>query len=467
MERQKLKTENNKLSARQVTLEVLTGLDIQKHDASTRLDKLMDKTSERARATDLVFGVIRNLTALDYVLQKTAAIKLEHTNKKILTLLRIGAYELIYVPATPEYAILNDAATLAAAVSKKSAGFVNAVLRNLQRAIHNRCLPLEEQDPLRTLPTTDHAGCVFNIDILPDPRQDLAVFLGQTFSLPAWLIRHWLIDFGPQQTLQICHASNRRPSVILRPNTLKTTVQKLYEQLKSEETEVLLSPDKTGLKMLQSVDIARLKSFQEGLFYIQDAAAFGAINLLKISPNQTVVDLCAAPGTKTAVLAGAMQNTGTIYATDADAKRLQKVAQNCQRLGIENVNIIDPTKLNSFLSQKPIIDVILIDVPCSNTGVLARRAEARHRLDEKSVLNLTRTQSGLLQKAIAAVRPGGSVLYSTCSILKQENQSLINEFLKQNSGACLVREQFILPAVETQDSFDHDGGYAALLQKKL
>jgi len=159
-------------------------MDIQKHDAAVRLDQAMDKTNERARATDLVFGVIRNLTALDHVLQKTAAIKLEHTNKKILTLLRIGAYELMYVPATPEYAILNDAATLAAAVSKKSAGFVNAVLRNLQRAIHNRCLPLEEQNPLRALPTADTFGCVFNIDILPDPKQDLAVFLGQAFRYP-------------------------------------------------------------------------------------------------------------------------------------------------------------------------------------------------------------------------------------------------------------------------------------------
>lgn len=462
-----MKNQTDSLSARQVAVEVLTGLNIQKHDAATRLDKLMDKTNERARATDLVFGVIRNLAALDLILQKTANIKHERTDKKILTLLRVGAYELIYVPATPEYAILNDAATLAAAVSKKSAGFVNAVLRNLQRAIHNRCLPLEEQNPLRTLPTTDNTGCIFNIDILPDPSQDLAVFLGQTFSLPAWLIRHWLIDFGPQQTLQICHASNRRPSVILRPNTLKTSAQKLYEQLQAEKLEVLLSPDGTGLKLLQSVDIARLKSFQEGLFYIQDTAAFEAINLIKTSPNQTILDMCAAPGTKTAGLAAAMQNTGTIYATDADAKRLQKVAQNGQRLGIENVTLIDPAKLNSFLSQKPVIDVILIDVPCSNTGVLARRVETRHRLDEKSVLSLTRTQSGLLQKAISAVRPGGSVLYSTCTILRKENQSLMKDFLKQNPGVSLVREQFILPAVETENSFDHDGGYAALLQKKL
>jgi 16S rRNA (cytosine967-C5)-methyltransferase len=460
-----LKTESNILSARQVALEVLTGLNIQKHDASARLDKWMDKTGERARATDLVFGVIRNLLALDCVLQKTADIKLEHTNKRILTLLRIGAYELMYVPATPEYAILNDAATLAAAVSKKSAGFVNAVLRNLQRAIHNRSLPLENQNPRRTLPTSDDAGCVFNMDILPDPKQDLAIFLGQVFSLPAWLIRYWLVDFDPQITLQICHASNRRPSVILRPNTLKTTTLKLLEQLNTEGLEVSLSADGTCLKLLQSVDIATLKSFQEGLFFIQDTAAFKAINLVKNSPNQTVLDLCSAPGTKTAVLAAAMKNTGTIYATDADSKRLRKVGQNCQRLGLQNVQIIEPEKLNSFLSQKPVLDVILVDAPCSNTGVLARRAEARWRLDEKSVANLVKTQSLLIQKAISIVRPGGTILYSTCSIMRQENQLLIKDIMKQNADVSLVSEQVLLPAVETQSRFDHDGGYAVLLEK--
>jgi 16S rRNA (cytosine967-C5)-methyltransferase len=466
MEKPKLKTENNNLSARQVAVEVLTGLNIQKHDAATRLDKLMDKTNERARATDLVFGVIRNLAALDLILQKTANIKLQHTDKKILTLLRIGAYELIYVPATPEYAILNDAATLAAAVSKKSAGFVNAVLRNLQRAIYNRSLPLEDQNPLRTLPTADDTGCIFSIDILPDPKKDLAIFLGQVFSFPAWLMRHWLVDFGPQKTLQICHASNRRPSVILRPNTLKTNAQKLLEQLNNEGLEVALSPDGTCLKLLQAVDIATLKSFQEGLFFIQDTAAFKAINLVKNTRNQTVLDMCSAPGTKTAVLAAAMKNSGTIYATDADSKRLLKVDLNCRRLGLQNVHIIEPEKLNSFLSQKPVLDVILVDAPCSNTGVLARRAEARWRLDEKSIRNLAKTQSQLLQKAISTVRAGGTILYSTCSIMQQENQLLIKDIMKQNPGLSLVSEQVLIPEVETQDRFDHDGGYAVLLEKK-
>jgi 16S rRNA (cytosine967-C5)-methyltransferase len=466
MEKRKSKTENVVLSARTVAVEVLAGLNIQKHDTAARLDLWMNKTDQRARATDLVFGVIRNLTALDSVLQKTADIKHEHTDKKILALLRIGAYELIYVPATPDYAILNDAATLAAAVSKKSKGFVNAVLRNVQRAIQNRSLPLDDQNSRRTLPTSDNTGCVFTTDILPDPQQDLAAFLSQAFSLPAWLIRQWLTDFGPQQTRQICHASNRRPSVILRPNTLKITAQKLHEQLQTQGLEVLLSPDEKCFKLLQSVDIAKLKSFQEGLFFIQDPTAFEAINLLPPQNKQTVLDLCAAPGTKTAVLAAAMQNAGVIYATDADSKRLQKVTQNCQRLGIRSVQIIEPYTLDAFLSHKHPIDAVIADVPCSNTGVLARRAEARWRLDEKSIASLTKIQSQLLQKAISTVRPGGLILYSTCTILRQENQSLIKDILAQNPAISLVREQLILPAVETRDSFDHDGGYAALLQKK-
>lgn len=465
MKKQNSKIKNPVLSARAVAVEVLAGLNIQKHDAAARLEQWMNKTDQRARATDLVFGVIRNLAALDLILQKTASVKHEHTDKKILALLRIGAYELIYVPATPDYAILNDAATLAATVSKKSTGFVNAVLRNVQRAIQNRSLPLEGQNPRRTLPTTDNHGCVLTMDILPEPQQDLAIYFSQAFSLPVWLIRQWLTDLGPQPTRQICHASNRRPSVILRPNTLKITAQKLQEQLKNEGLEVSLSPDGKCFKLMQSIDIARLKSFQDGLFFVQDTAAFDAINLLSPKKGQVVLDLCAAPGTKTAVLAAAMQNNGVIYATDANSKRLQKVSQNCQRLGIGNVQIIEPFTLEAFLSHKHPIDAVIVDVPCSNTGVLARRAEARWRLDEKFIASLTETQSGLLQKAISIVRPGGCVLYSTCTILRQENQSLIQNILRQNPDMSLVREQLILPAVETQDSFDHDGGYAALLQK--
>ncbi|MBM4103898.1 MAG: hypothetical protein FJ263_07590 [Planctomycetes bacterium] len=458
------KIENNILSARAVAAKVLAGLDFRKPDAAARLERIINKTDQQARATDLVFGVIRNLTAINLVLQKTAKIRGEHTDKKILALLRIGAYELLYVPATPEYAILNDAADLAANVSKKSAGFVNAVLRSIQRAIQHRSASLAGQNPRRTLPSDDKSGCVFTIDILPDPQQDLAVFLSQAFSLPTWLIRQWLTDLGPQQTRQICQASNRHPSVIVWPNPSKITAQQLQQQLQTEGLDTLPSPDKKCFKLLQSIDITGLTAFQKGLFFVQDPTAHAAINLLPAEKDWTALDLCAAPGTKTAVLG--LQNTGRIYAADADIKRLRKVTENCNRLDIKNVEVLKPAQLEQFLSRKPRLDAVVADVPCSNTGVLARRAEARWRLDENSIIRLTQTQMKILRNAIAIVRPGGFILYSTCSILPQENQTLIQNILRQNPGLALLREQFILPAVETENDFDHDGGYAALLQKQ-
>jgi 16S rRNA (cytosine967-C5)-methyltransferase len=466
MKSQKPKSENQKLSARAVAAGVLAGLDLRKPDAAARLDCVINKTDQRARATDLVFGVIRNLTAIDLVLQKTAKIRPEHTDKKILALLRIGAYELLYVPATPEYAVLNDAADMAAGVSKKSAGFVNAVLRSVQRAIQNRSAPLADQNPRRTLPGDDKTGCVFALDILPDPKSDLAVFFSQTFSLPVWLIRQWLTNLGPRQTQRICQASNRHPSVIVWPNPGKITALQLRQQLQTEGLDTRPSPDEKCLKLLQSTDITELTAFQKGLFFVQDPAAHAAINLLPAEKDWTVLDLCAAPGTKTAVLAARLQNTGRIYAADADIKRLQKVTENCRRLDIKNVEVLEPAQREQFLSQKPRLDAVVADVPCSNTGVLARRAEARWRLDEKSISRLTQTQTEILHNAISIVRPGGFVLYSTCSILPQENQSLIQNILRQNPGLTLLQEQCILPAVETENDFDHDGGYAALLQKQ-
>jgi len=390
---------------------------------------------------------------------------MEHTDKKILALLRTGTYELIYVPRTPEYAIVNETVEIAGRLSRKAGGFVNAVLRNVQRAIELRSVALAGQPPRKNLPAESQAGCLFKTDLLPDPQQDLALFLGTAFSLPAWLVRRWLVEFGPEATKHICIASNRRPTVVLRPNTLQTTTAELAAVLASEGIETSPTPDGTGLTLLQAVDITGLSAFEKGLFFVQDQAAYEAIHLLPVQAGWRILDLCAAPGTKTAVLAGLLRNTGQLYASDADKVRLQKVWQNCQRLKLGDVDIIEPEHLKSFLASKPRIDAVIADVPCSNTGVLARRCEARWRLEEKAIRALTAVQKQLLHQALSIVRPGGYVLYSTCSILAEENQMLVRSVLAERQDGHLLKEHVMVPQTIRADRMDHDGGYAVSVLK--
>ncbi len=252
---------------------------------------------------------------------------------------------------------------------------------------------------------------------------------------------------------------------MLRPNTLLTTTAELAAALASEGVEASPTPDGTGLTLLQAVDIAGLSAFEKGLFFVQDQAAYEAIHLLPVQAGWRILDLCAAPGTKTAVLAGLLRNTGQLYASDADKVRLQKVRQNCQRLKLGHVDIVEPEHLTSFLASNPMIDAVVADVPCSNTGVLARRCEARWRLEEKAIGSLAAVQKQLLHQALSIVRPGGYVLYSTCSILAEENQMLVRQVLSERQDGRLVKENVILPQITTVDKIDHDGGYAVSVLK--
>lgn len=457
----------SKPTARQIAASVLSQADIQKHDAALHLSRLIHQTDQRGRATDLVFGVIRNQTILDSILKQIGNIHKDRTEKRILCILQIAAYELIYVPDTPDYAIVNDAVEMAARISKKAAGFVNAVLRNFGRAIINRGASLADWPNRRTIPAGTSTGCQMNYDIFPDFQLNRGQFLADAFCLPFWLVQEWLDDYGNDKTLSICFACNRHPSVVIWPNLLKTTANQLYDTLgKQDQLGIVLSADGQSLKLNCSCDLSQLDAFQKGLFFVQDVSSASAISLLPVSKGMKILDLCSAPGTKTACLAGRLGNTGTIYAADTDKARLDKVAQNCRRLGIGNVVIIEPDVLQPFMASHANMDAVLCDVPCSNTGVLARRVEVRHRLTAQSILSLTQTQRSILQQAQAVCRPGGHILFSTCSIQRSENQDVIGWFLEQHPSMRLLKEQLTLPAVETPDSFDHDGGYAALLQKQ-
>jgi 16S rRNA (cytosine967-C5)-methyltransferase len=476
-------------TSRQVALEVLNKFDVGRHNATEILHSIIDQTVRRSQATDLVFGVIRNQFAIDMLITKVGRTPAERVHKKLINILRIGTYELVFAPKTAEYAIVNEAANLAGAsrgetasrravAGKKQVGFVNATLRNISRGIADRTISLADADPVKILPRppcrrqvaagrgrSPQAGCLFTEVILPDPKTHPADYLSNAFSLPKWLISSWLHEFGFARTRQICFASNRAPSVFVRPNTLKISATALAERFTADRIGFKIDPSETMLKLKSHQLVAELSGFAEGLFTVQDPASAQAVEILAPKPGWTVIDLCAAPGGKTVQMAQRMKNTGRIIATDIDPERLQKVGQNCKRLGITIVEPIPYRQVHRAITEVDRCDAILLDVPCSNTGVLARRPEVRLRITPEAVAGLTQTQLQILEKAAKTARDNSKICYSTCSILKQENSEVVRHFLSDSPDFRLDSENLTLPSPATPESFDHDGGYTAILSK--
>ncbi|MBM4027421.1 MAG: hypothetical protein FJ280_18745, partial [Planctomycetes bacterium] len=441
-------------SARMIAAQVLRDLDPAREYAGPLLDRLLSQTEERQRATDLVYGTLRNLDALDAVITQFSGRPTSRIAPALLSILRIGVYELAYHPATPVYSIVNEAVSnVEATAGKKQTGFVNAVLRQVARHIVGRQIDLTQASPRQTLIQTPQTGCQFDTDFLPDPAASLQMYLSTCFSLPPWLVGEWIAEFGPDWTCQICLACNRRPSLYIRVNPLRTTAGELlnrFEQAGVQAEPAVLSDDSRHLRSmgilpmsgfpnamnrvwgpsstgvppveagpqgphdkgaalpcpdlpsrapngLAALDfyapemiriagphaVTQLPGFAEGLFTVQDLSASQAVRLLNPQPGWSILDLCAAPGTKTTQLAEATRDAARIIATDINPERLDRVQENLTRLGLRSITIVPYAQLQP--GQTGPFDVILLDAPCSNTGVLARRVEARFRLRRKAI----------------------------------------------------------------------------------
>jgi 16S rRNA (cytosine967-C5)-methyltransferase len=451
-------------TARQIATALLNRFDPKRRYAAAILSDLLHQTHETQRATDLVFGTIRNRAAIDKVIAEFSGRPVERIQPELLNIIRVASFELIYCPQTPEYSIVNEAVNMAKALArKKQTGFVNAVLRQITRHIQNRQTPLSQAEPIKTLPQTLSTGCQFDTEILADPQTSPAEFFSIAFSLPEWLVTDWLNEFSEEQVCQICFASNRRPGIYIRPNTLKTTTQQLAEKFRAEDVDFEIVPlgnlrESSTIRLTSPKAITELPGFKEGLFTVQDITAALPARLLNPKPEWKILDLCAAPGTKTTQLAELTEDSAKIIATDIDPERLKSVKENTTRLGITCVNILP---YEQILNSK--FDAVLLDVPCSNTGVLAKRIEVRYRVSPKAVKELAKTQASLLAAAAKMLTPKGRICYSTCSIQKAEDSRLVKDFLRDNPDFELESELLTLPSAE---GFDRDGGYVAIITRK-
>ena len=410
------------------------------------------EAQERRLFTELVYGTVKALGTIDWYLAQCVTRPLEQLEKSVLAVLRLSAYQILYMERIPAAAACNEAVKLTRCVSHEgSAKFVNAVLRGLLRK--------------------QQAGEIN----LPDPEEDDAGYLALKYYHPRWLVKRWLGPWGRAGTEALLAFNNTAAPVCLRTNTLVRTRQQLLEELAATGAEVEASrwcAEGIVVNKLGSIGLSELLEKLPDAFYVQDESSMLVAGLLAPLPGMEVLDLCSAPGGKTTHVAQLMHNAGSITACDVHEHKLALIAENAARLGI---SIIKPTLNDGTVLREEWLgkfDRVLVDAPCSGLGVLRRRAEARWRKQRKDLKLFPPLQLEILSNAAQYVKAGGRMVYSTCTIEQSENHYLIEEFLANNPAwhrvpfahpltGEMVEELQILPQVDGIDGF-----YICVLEKR-
>ncbi len=413
---------------RKTAYEIL--LEVEKNEAYSNLaiNRFVKKNApdKEAFVRELVYGVLENKLLLDYYLDALIPSGIKKIKARELTLLRMGLYQLIYMDSVPEYAAVNETVNMAKKLTRGREKFINGVLRGYIKK---------------------------KADIhLPDPEKEPVTYLSIAYSVREWIVKLWLDTYGYDKTEEILAAANRAPRLSARVNLMKTDAEALREELEKDGFAVELS-DKTkrgiflsGSRLLES------EAYRQGHFSVQDIASIMTSDILGAKPGDTVIDVCAAPGGKTVATAELMQNQGRIIAMDIYEHKLALIHEQAERCGIDIIETKchDSTEAISALAGKA--ECVLCDVPCSGLGVIAGKPEIKYR-ENPDFAELTERQAKILSAASTYVKAGGTLVYSTCTVNKEENEKQIERFLLENKTFAVERELQLLPTDETDGFF--------------
>jgi 16S rRNA (cytosine967-C5)-methyltransferase len=451
------------MTAREIAFDVLTRWRPHARHASQLLDECFSDgivaSPERALARELVHGVVRRRETLSAVLKGHINRPLNQVESGALTLLWLGAYQLVMLSGIPDYAVVHETAELAKRAGKPQwTGFINAVLRSLGRAVTDEFVsgPGANAVPLAATREFRTRFRVLAHDVFVDPAQDWPGYFSAAFSFPEWLATRWSKRFDREELVRLGFWFNSPAKLGLRVNRLRTTREQLLEALQAAGVEASAGSHPEAVWLAESTFVQRLPGFDAGWFAVQDESAIAASTLLDPRPGQRVLDLCAAPGGKTAHLAALMQNQGRLLAADVNGQRLKRIEESCRRLGVDIVETRLISRDGTKLPDET-FDRILLDVPCSNTGVLGKRPEVRWRLRPDEIAELAELQVRLLRAACQRLVAGGQLVYSTCSIEQEENRGVVETVLRDRPEFKLVEERSHLPCQPA------DGGYQALV----
>jgi len=430
---------------------------------------------DRHLAFELACGVVRHRRTLDCVLSAYSDRRIEKIAPPLKLLLRLGAYQLLLLERVPDHAAVNSTVELGKAWARKRlkkhptsiASFVNGLLRTLADE-SRRVDRAAGEDPRRVIELPGASGfVVVGRDVLADPKASPADHLADAFSLPSWLAARWIERFKPGRAVEVARAQNRRPGLSLRVNTLLTDAAKVRDLLEAEGVQTApLAQGLTPMLRVTGGDALGSRALRDGLVQPQDALSARVVEQLGLKGGMTVLDRCAAPGTKTTQIAAMMGDRGTVLAVDVSKAGLDRVHANARRMGCHIVHTMlaadMPARLVDLAADIGRIDRVLIDAPCSNSGVLARRPEARWRLSAESIHRQVAIQRELLMDGLNWLAPGGKCVYSTCSIEPEEDEQVVQYAVgKRHGQARLLSERLTLPSLRD----DHDGGYWAILER--
>lgn len=427
--------------ARNIALRILYEINTKQAYSNIVLDKYINSNREKLNKLDinfiseLVYGVVTWKLTLEYIIQKYSKIKIKKMSDWVKNILYLGGYQIIFLDKVPKSAAVNECVNLCKKYNFKSVGLVNAILRKIDKNDY------EEIDHITNIITR----------------------ISLKYSMPEWIVRKFYEEYGEEQTVNICQNLNLRPNIAVRVNRMKNKIE-IGEKGILDDFRII-----TGTK-----NITKTKEYIEGYITIQDEAAGLSSFILDPKEGENVLDACSAPGGKTTYLAEIMNNKGCIIAWDIYEERLKQVNQNAKRLGIDIIQteVNDATKLKEEYINK--FDKILLDVPCLGLGVIRRKPDIKWNRQESNIEEISNIQFNILKICSKYLKDDGVLVYSTCSMLKEENEKIIEKFINEEDFETINVDQKIPSEfskittnnmVQFLPSKNHDGFFITKLKR--
>ncbi|WP_158737654.1 16S rRNA (cytosine(967)-C(5))-methyltransferase RsmB [Alteribacillus sp. YIM 98480] len=444
-------TNNSNKNVREKALDLLQRIEKEGAYSHLLLNHVLShgqvSKKDESLLTELVYGTIKRKNTLDFYLTPFLKDGVESIEPWVLQLLRLSVYQLVYLDRVPDRAIIHEAVNIAKKRGHKGiSGLVNGVLRSIQR---------------KGLPRTDTLSGLERLAI--------------ETSHPEWLLEDWIAAYGEKEAKAMALTNLEPPPLTVRVNLSKSTKEEIKNKLLEEGCQIeegALSPDAL---IITSGSVITTETYKNGYVTIQDESSMLVARLLQPEPGMKVLDACAAPGGKTTHLAERMKDKGTINAFDLHKKKIKLIEEQAKRLGISIIEAkaMDARELTAHVDQQ--FDRVLVDAPCSGLGVIRRKPELKWQKQKKDLERFPKIQADILAEASKLVKPGGMLVYSTCTVRKAENEDVVEAFLSQNNSSFKrERNEFLVNTLKAENGegtilpqqFGTDGFFMALLKKQ-
>ncbi|MEG1291011.1 MAG: 16S rRNA (cytosine(967)-C(5))-methyltransferase RsmB [Lachnospiraceae bacterium] len=430
------------VNVRELILNVLLEVTRDGEYSHIALKNTLDKyqfleKQERSFLTRVCDGTLEHMMYLDYVINQFSKIKVNKMKPVIRCILRSSVYELKYMDSVPMSATCNEAVKLAQKKGFQNLkGFVNGVLRNISRNLEEISMPNREKEPL--------------------------TWLSITYSMPEWILKLWQKQYSLDQIEEILQSFLVPRKTSIRVNTMLTTPEKLIQELEAEQIMVTPHGEIPNALYIEGYDfLGSIPAFEKGLFYVQDVSSMQVALWANPQANAQVLDVCGAPGGKSIHVAELLKGTGMVTSCDLTEYKVALIQENINRCHLTNIQAQQSDARILYSKEIGQKDIVIADLPCSGLGVIGKKPDIKYKMSEKICEELTALQKEILHNVQNYVKPGGILMYSTCTINPNENEENVNWFLKEHPDFLLERQQQVLPK-----SGENDGFYLARLVRK-